>query len=44
MISKSNFGPELRRWEAQLGPSARITAGCLRLQELPALPQVGPLL
>jgi hypothetical protein len=26
---------ELRRWEAQLGPSARISAGCLRWQELP---------
>jgi hypothetical protein len=26
---------ELRWWEAQLGPSARISAGCLRWQELP---------
>jgi hypothetical protein len=26
---------ELRRWEAQLGPSAKISAGCLRWQELP---------
>src|SRR5215831_8421494 len=24
------FAFELRRWEAQLGPSARISAGCLR--------------
>ncbi len=29
------FAFELRRWEAQLGPSARISAGCLRWQELP---------
>src|SRR5262245_9345455 len=29
------FAFKLRRWEAQLGPSARISAGCLRWQELP---------
>src|SRR5262245_53278311 len=29
------FAFELRRWEAQLGPSASISAGCLRWQELP---------
>src|SRR5262245_30992178 len=29
------FPFELRRWEAQLGPSARISAGCLRWQEWP---------
>jgi hypothetical protein len=29
------FAFELRRWEAQLGPSAKISAGCLRWQELP---------
>ena len=29
------FAFELRRWEAQLEPSARISAGCLRWQELP---------
>src|SRR5262249_51291088 len=29
------FAFELRRWEAQLEPSASISAGCLRWQELP---------
>src|SRR5262252_635428 len=29
------FAFELRRWEAQLGPSASISAGCLRWRELP---------
>src|SRR6516164_2432980 len=29
------FAFELRRWEAQLGLSASISAGCLRWQELP---------
>jgi hypothetical protein len=29
------FAFKLRRWKAQLGPSARISAGCLRWQELP---------
>jgi hypothetical protein len=35
------FAFELRRWKAQLGPSARISAGCLRWQELPRFPRWG---